>query len=67
MTARQIWAQVADIAACAAYPVAILLVAIALSLEVDAWLALPVVLGGLAVATVAGVARALWYRRGGAR
>lgn len=67
MTARQIQTQVRDIAACAALAVAVFLVAVALfgSLD-DGWLTFPVGLSASAVAAGAGLARARWYRRGGA-
>jgi hypothetical protein len=66
VTARQIRAQVANTVACAALPVAVLMLTGAVCMEVHGWLATPVAVVGGAVAVGAGVVRARWYRRGGA-
>lgn len=67
MTARKAWAQVVDIAATAALPIAVLLVAVALATNLDGWLAVPVATTGAWVAVGIGLAMARWYRRSGAR
>jgi hypothetical protein len=66
VTARQIRAQVVDILAYAALPVAVFLVAVALSTQLDGWLAVPVAVCGGAAAVGIAVARVRWHRRGGA-
>lgn len=65
MTARQVWAHAADIAGVAVLPAATIPVAVAVAIQTDGWLALPVILAGGGFALGAGRARARWYRRSG--